>query len=166
MAERFPCWLPFYFMLLRIVSSTVVLLGFLQTGCGPEPVKLEDFNTRVVTLPNGFKVRAEVMTHPQDMMRGMMFRNSLEEGRGMLFLHAEPGLYPYWMYQVRIPLDILWLDRDGRIVEVAPDTPPCPSKSAMECPNYGGTKEALTILELPAGSIAKHGLRVGDRLRL
>ncbi len=125
---------------------------------------MEEFNTRTVTLPDGFQVRAEVMMHPEDMLRGMMFRESLPEGRGMLFIHGEPGLYPYWMYQVRIPLDILWLDHNGKIVEISADTPPCKT-DANSCPNYGGHELALAVLELPAGSVKKHNLKVGMTVR-
>ena len=124
---------------------------------------MEEFNTRSIRLPNGRVIRAEVMTHPQDMARGMMFRDSLAPDRGMLFVHGGPGHYNYWMYQVRIPLDILWLDGNRAIVEMSPNTPPC-TTNANECPSYGGNEEALMILELAAGSIERHGLRLGDRL--
>src|ERR671936_2755034 len=83
---------------------------FLVSGCGPQPVTLDEYRTREVTLPNGTKIRAEVMIHPTDMMRGMMFRDSLAPDRGMLFIHEQPGKYSYWMHQVKIPLDIIWMD--------------------------------------------------------
>ena len=124
---------------------------------------LEEFLTREITLSDGFKLRAEVMTRPEDMMRGMMFRDEFPEGRGMLFIHGEPGRFSYWMYQVRIPLDILWLDAGRRIVEVSATTPPCKTV-ASQCPKYGGHENALVVLELPAGSIEKHNLRVGNTI--
>ncbi len=151
--------------------SRVTLCVFLSAatwcyGCGERPIKVDEFNTLVVTLPDGFRVRAEVMTRPQDMMRGMMFRDSLPEGRGMLFIHGEPGEYSYWMFQVKIPLDIIWMDQNGIVVEISPNTPPCPSKDPKQCPNYGGTKRALMVLELPAGSAEKHGIRVGRKIQI
>ncbi|MEK7406420.1 MAG: DUF192 domain-containing protein [Acidobacteriota bacterium] len=132
-------------------------------GCGSKPVTMEEFQTRLVTLPNGQKIRAEVMTHSTDMMRGMMFRDSLAPDRGMLFVHGSPGKYPYWMHQVKIPLDIIWLDANRRIVEISANTPPC-LKKASECPNYGGNQKALFILELAGGLAAKYGLLPGDTL--
>jgi len=145
---------------MRLFAISVLAL---LAGCGRKPVTMEDYMTRVVTLPNGRQIRAEVVTHPSDMARGMMFRDSLAPDRGMLFIHGSPGLYTYWMYQVRIPLDILWLDSDGRIVEISANTPPCRT-NASGCPSYGGHQEALYVLELAGGVAAKHGLRVGDRL--
>jgi len=132
-------------------------------ACRNEALKLEDLNTRPVRLPNGVEIRAEVMMHPEDMIRGMMYRDSLPPDRGMLFIHGEPGQYTYWMYQVKIPLDIIWLDAQKRIVEMSPQTPPCTSR-ASECPHYGGNVKALYVLELAAGSIEKHGLRLGSQL--
>ncbi|MBI1895038.1 MAG: DUF192 domain-containing protein [Acidobacteria bacterium] len=82
----------------------------------------------------------------------------------MLFIHGSPGRYPYWMYNVKVPLDIIWLGLDRRIVEISANTPPCRETSAKNCPNYGGQEEAAYVLELPAGSAARHGLRRGDRL--
>jgi len=103
------------------------------------------------------------MTHPVDMTRGMMFRESLAPDRGMLFFHPEPGLYQYWMYQVLIPLDIIWLDNQRRIVEISPQTPPCKT-AASQCPHYGGTQRARYVLELAGGMAEKHGLKLGDTL--
>lgn len=125
---------------------------------------LDDLNTRLVTLPNGDRIRAEVAVDQVTMTRGMMFRDRLDADRGMLFLHAQAGRHPYWMYQVRIPLDIIWMDRNRRIVEIAANTPPCPSTSYRECPSFGGNHEALAVLELAGGEAARRGLRVGDQL--
>ena len=143
--------------------AVLAVLAVALAGCGPKPVTLEDYNTRVVTLPNGKQVRAEVMIAQADMARGMMFRDALAPDCGMLFLHSAPGEYPYWMYQVRIPLDIIWMDHTRRIVEISADTPPCRT-GASQCPTYGGHRPAQYVLELAGGMAAKYGLRVGDTL--
>jgi hypothetical protein len=143
------------------VLSCLLLLA----GCGgAKTVTMDDYRTRVVTFPSGKKIRAEVMTHPLDVMRGMMFRDELAPDRGMLFIHGEPGNYPYWMYQVRIPLDIIWMGASRSIVEISANTPPCPSKNSSECPKYGGNQKALFVLELGGGMAARYGLRLGDTI--
>jgi uncharacterized membrane protein (UPF0127 family) len=133
------------------------------TGCGPKPVTLEDYGTRIVKLPNGKRVRAEVMIRQEDQARGMMFRDSLAPDRGMLFLEAAPGRYPFWMLRCRIPLDIIWMDHERRIVEISANTPPCKTE-ASECPTYGGHRDAQYVLELAGGMAAKYGLKEGDTL--
>jgi uncharacterized membrane protein (UPF0127 family) len=137
---------------------TVFLLS-----CGSETTTLEEFGVRDVTLPRGAKIRAEVMTDAKDMQRGMMFRASLPRGRGMLFIHGKPDRYPYWMYQVKIPLDIIWMDSNRRIVEISANTPPCRT-NASQCPNYGGHEVALFVLELGGGEAQRLGIKVGDTL--
>lgn len=144
----------------------IAAVAALLAGCsGERTISVDEFNTQVVTLPDGHRVRAEVMTHMQDMMRGMMFRDSLAEDRGMLFMHGEPGQYPYHMFQVRIPLDIIWMDLQGRVVEIVAEAQPCAAK-ASECPKLGGHEMAAIVLELPGGAAARHNIRVGSKLRL
>ena len=140
------------------------LVLVLATSCGgPKIVNLDEFERKEIGLPNGQKIRAEVMIKPVDLLRGMMFRDSLPRGQGMLFIHQKSGKYPYRTYQVNIPLDILWLDANQRIVEMSANTPPCQTK-ASACPNYGGNRDALFVLELGGGEAQRHGLRIGDAL--
>ncbi len=144
-------------------STALLLLALALAGCGSKPAALDDYGTRLVTLPGGQQVRAETMIDPRDQARGMMFRDSLAADRGMLFLHRELGNYPYWMYQVRIPLDMIWMNSDHRVVEIAADVPPCKTDSA-HCPTYGGHFRAQYVLELAGGMAAKYGIKAGDTL--
>ncbi len=152
-----------YYSMLRVPS--VLLLLLFVAGCEKKAQSLDDFQTTPLTLPGGQQIRVEIVTRQADMMRGMMFRESLAPGRGMLFVHGSAGLYQYWMYQVRIPLDILWLDMNRQVVEISPDTPPCPSQSAKECPGFGGHKMAVYVLELPGGAAARFGIRIGGAVK-
>ena len=143
-----------------------VLFTSLLLSCrsGPAPSDAT-LPTIPVTLPNGVVVRAELATDPSDQQRGLMFRTSLAADRGMLFVFSKPGSHPFWMFQTLIPLDIIWMDAIHRIVFLSPNTPPCPSPTPQQCPNYGGEPPAQFVLELAAGSIASHRLQLGDTLR-
>ncbi|HXN45700.1 MAG TPA: DUF192 domain-containing protein, partial [Bryobacteraceae bacterium] len=140
-----------------------LLLALTLAGCGPKRDPMEDYGTRMVKLPGGQQVRAEVLINPQDLARGMMFRDSLAPDRGMLFLHQQPGEYPYWMYHCRIPLDILWMTSERRVVEISANTPPCKTEP-NQCPTYGGHYRAQYVLELAGGMAAKYGIKQGDTL--
>lgn len=145
----------------------VFIVCTILTACRKdESALVQEFSSRPVTLPDGSTVRAEVMTHDKDMMRGMMFRDSLPEGNGMLFIHPAPGKYAYWMYQVKVPLDIIWMDARGRVVEIVENAPPCKA-AASECMNlkHGGNQEAMVVLELPGGYGRKHGVAIGEVIR-
>jgi len=142
----------------------MLLVALMGAGCGgPETEGADVLGTRKVTLPDGQLIRAEVEMNTVDMQKGMMFRDALARGRGMLFIHQKPGLYPYWMYQVRIPLDMIWMDPSHRIVEISPDTPPCKTKASL-CPNYGGHETAQFVLELGGGEARRLGLSLGQTL--
>ena len=150
---------------MRFRFALGVALAVLLASCaGDTPVTMENYEKHPVRLPNGKVIQAEVMTRTQDMMRGMMFRDSLAPGNGMLFVHGQPGLYPYYMFQVRFPLDIIWMDANHRIVEIAADTPPCKAVQNEGCPTYGGHQQALFVLEIGGGMAKKNALAVGDVL--
>ena len=115
-------------------------------------------------LPNGRVIRAEVASSPAEQQRGLMFRTELPAGRGMLFPFPGTGRHAFWMYHTLIPLDIVWIDAGHRIVYISLNTPPCPSETPEECPNYGGEFDAQFVLELGAGAAEENGLQPGDRL--
>jgi len=122
-----------------------------------------ELNTVEIKLPDGFKIRAEMMVRPEDLVKGMKFRPSLEPNRGMLFMHSKEGSYAHWMYEVLIPLDMIWMDRNRRIVQVVHHAPPCPGPKE-QCLSYGGQYPAIYILEVAAGTAARHGLKPGVQL--
>lgn len=142
-----------------------VALIFLA-ACSEPTTRPEDIGTRLITMPGGQRVRVEVKILAEDIMRGMMFREKLDPDRGMMFLHKPPGKYAYWMYQVKIPLDIIWMDEQGNIVEISPNTPPCLQPTASQCPVYGGSQTAQVVLELAGGMAEKYGLKTGMRVSL
>ena len=132
-------------------------------GCSHNTSGLEDLNTQVVTLPGGDQIRAEILIKPNEMSRGMMFRDALPRGRGLLFIHNKPSPYRYWMYNVKVPLDIIFMDSNRRIVEISADTPPCTTKLS-DCPTYGGHNYEQFVLELGAGEARRLGLQKGQML--
>ena len=133
-------------------------------GCGSKTSPMEDLLTREVTLPGGHIIRAETAVDTRDMMRGLMFRDSLAPDHGMLFVHPVSGNYGYWMYQTNIPLDMIWMDQNHRIVELVENAPPCKT-AASKCPHFGGREAARFVLELNGGSIRKFGIRKGQTIQ-
>ena len=132
------------------------------TGCGPTASRLEDMNSLEVRLPNGKKVLCQTMVRDIDLMRGMMFQDSLPLDRGMLLMHPTEAIRPVFTYNVRIPLDFIWLDRNLRVVEIAAKVAPCTGSSAKQCPLYGGRQKSRYVLELNAGQAAANDLKIGD----
>ena len=113
------------------------------------------------TLPDGFTVNLELAATPEETTTGLMFRPTLAANRGMLLLWPEERLATIWMMNVLIPLDIVYLDEAGQVVELVANAQPC---SAEPCPRFTTSRPARAVLELPAGSAAAHGLDVGSRI--
>lgn len=149
--------------LCRTAALIMTAAAFAAAGCSSSNIT-DELNLTQVTFPNGVKINAETMRNEAELMRGLMFRESLAPGRGMLFIHPSESTFHYWMYQTKIPLDMIWMDHDRRIVEMSLDTPPCRSASATACPNYGGNFKSRYVLEVNAGIARKNGLKTGDTL--
>jgi uncharacterized membrane protein (UPF0127 family) len=134
------------------------------TCCGPKANTLEDFPTQPIALPGGQVIRAETMIDSIDVQRGLMFRTSLAPDRGMLFVYPTPDLHQHWMYQVLIPLDIIWLDSKRNIVEIVENAQPCKTQ-ASKCEQYGGKQISAYVLEIGGGMVKKYGLKLGQTLQ-
>lgn len=113
------------------------------------------------TLPDGFMVNLELAATPEETTTGLMFRPALAADRGMLLLWPEERLATIWMMNVLIPLDIIYLDNAGKVVELVADAQPC---SAEPCPRFTTSRPARAVLEMAAGSAAAHGLEVGSTI--
>jgi uncharacterized membrane protein (UPF0127 family) len=112
-----------------------------------------------IETPNG-QVVVEVADTPSSRSSGLAGRDALLGFDGLLLKWKEPGRHPIWMKGMRFPLDLLWIDADGRVVAALTDVPPC---SADPCPLYepSGSDRSVAVLELPANAAARHGLAEG-----
>lgn len=112
----------------------------------------------------GKRYAVEVADDDAERARGLMFRDSLEEGRGMLFIHERQEPLAYWMKNTRIPLDILYFDEARVLVAQQRNVPPC--SAGDRCPPYPSDAPARYVLELNAGEAERMGLRDGEILEL
>jgi uncharacterized protein len=100
-------------------------------------------------------VRAEVARTPEQRERGLMYRESLEHGRGMLFVFPDVQIRSFWMKNTFIPLDIAYLDANLRIVDIQAMEP-------LDEDTYPSARPAMFALEVPLGWFAQAGVAVGD----
>ena len=102
----------------------------------------------------------EVAKTPQEQAIGLMFRTELPDDRGMLFPIAPARNVRFWMRNVQIELDMIFL-REGIVQAIIPNVPPCFSDT---CPSYGPDVPVDGVIELKGGRAAQLGLKVGDRI--
>ena len=92
---------------------------------------------------------------------GLMNRDTLDQNKGMLFIYEREGIYTFWMKNTKIPLDIMWLDKNKKVVYINKNTPPCLNDP---CPSYIPTNFAQYILEVNAGRVDQLNIQVGDQV--
>lgn len=110
----------------------------------------------------GQRYTVEIADDDAERARGLMFRDVLEDGHGMLFIHDMQAPQAYWMKNTRIPLDILYFDDARTLVSQQRNVPPCSLGDA--CPPYPSDAPARYVLELNAGQAEKLRLEKGAAL--
>ncbi len=109
---------------------------------------------------DGHCVNVEIVQKKVDMERGLQNRESLDENAGMLFIFSKSAKHSFWMEKTLIPLDMIWINHYQEIVYIEENATPC---KIYPCTIYTPTREALYVLEVNAGYVAKKGIKVGDR---
>ncbi len=108
---------------------------------------------------NGVHVfTVELAVTDEERSRGLMFRKELAEGKGMLFDFKSDQDVAMWMQNTFIPLDMIFIQSDGRILRIAENTEPL---SERIIPSGGPVR---AVLEVIAGTAKKLGIAPGDRV--
>ncbi|WP_017429690.1 DUF192 domain-containing protein [Vreelandella jeotgali] len=145
---------------LTLPAAALMPAGLLQA----QPSEAAERHTAVIHTDQGpHRLRVEVAHTPAGRAHGLMGRQHLGAERGMLFVYdrRQPATSAFWMYRTLIPLDIAFIDRDGRIVSLQ-TMPPCESARSSECPAYAPGSGYYAALEVNAGYFADRGIREGD----
>lgn len=131
-----------------IFSFIIVLIALI--------IFVKNESERVCINGNCFIV--EVVDTPQSREVGLMNRAQLDENKGMFFVFENEGNYPFWMKNTLIPLDMIWMDSSGKIVDIK-EADPCTSDP---CQVYYHMGSAKYVLEVNKGLSAELGINVGD----
>ena len=112
---------------------------------------------RVCFKENCFDV--QLAQNSLEKTKGLMFQKSLEQNKGMLFLFDKEAKYSFWMKNTLIPLDIIWINKDNKVVFISENNQPC---KWYYCSSIKPTAEAKYVLELNSGIVQKIGLKLAD----
>lgn len=105
----------------------------------------------------------ELAKTPKEREQGLMFRDKLETNRGMLFIYPQEGKYDFWMKNTLIPLDIIWIDKDQKVVSIAKDAQPCLED---DCSAISPFSNAQYVLEINGGLADKLGITIGQKANI
>ena len=154
----------------------IMLLGLLMgLGCSVaerEPMASESV-VQPVVQPEEAIVRigdaafsVDLAVLPEERQQGLSGREFMAESSGMLFVFEEESQLHFWMKEMMFPLDIIWIDAQCQLLEVAENVPrPPPGTSNSEIPRVQSPSPALYVLEINAGMAAGAGLSAGDAVR-
>ena len=95
---------------------------------------------------------------------GLMYRQTLAEDKGMLFVYNNEDFYSFWMKKTQIPLDMIWIGQDNQVVFIKENAQPCPQQG--DCPLINPDNAAKYVLEINAGLVEKFGIKTGDSVQI
>lgn len=148
-------WLATFLLVLAFAG------GLAQAQMGP----LEDlaaFPSDKLEIREGKKVRhvfqVWLADNPRRQAQGLMFVRSLPDLRGMLFVHPQPRPISMWMKNTYIPLDMVFIDTQGRIQEIIEQATP----HSLEL--IRSKEPALAVLEIAGGESRRLGIHPGQQV--
>jgi len=124
------------------------------TATGAEAQRLE-----LVTATGVHPLEVEIATTPERQALGLMYRTSLPDSKGMLFPHKEPRELTMWMRNTYIPLDMVFILRDGTVHRIEARTEPLSEHI------ISSDGPVLAVLEIAGGAAERLGLKPGDKVR-
>ena len=168
-------------MVTSMVTSLFLSLSLGLTACTPapsatsaassEPKSESQVASKPIAAPMGQTLpitattqlagktfQLEVAQTPDQQQMGLMYRPALADDRGMLFPMGTPRPVMFWMRNVPVALDMIFVNQ-GRVVSIAANVPPCATAS---CPTYGPNVNVDQVIELRAGRAAELGIQSGD----
>ena len=139
-------------------------IGVLALGGGGDDLVVlkdgQELHGRVVFEEASTSVEVEVAETYEQRKRGLMYRKSMGEEEGMLFVFDEESVHRFWMRNTCIPLDMLFIADDGLIVGIAENAPTLNDDGYLvPCPS-------VYVLEVNAGWSRRHGVKPGQKVKL
>ena len=135
--------------LLLAASATIAVAQLAQFPTAP---------LTIVTASGPHKFTIELATSPAQMEQGLMFRRSMAPDAGMLFDYKAPSMAMMWMKNTLIPLDMLFVDAQGRIVNIHQRAVP----GSLD--TIAAAAPVRAVIELNGGTVARLDIRPGDRV--
>ncbi len=141
----------------RLLCVLVVAIAF--PAAAEDDITFTRDTLDVVTADNlAWTFHVDLAVTPRQRSRGLMFRKTMADDEGMLFLYTREAPRSFWMKNTYLPLDIIFLDRHGAIVSIAADARP------LDETTIPSGAPAAGVLEVLAGTSRRLGLEPGDRV--
>ncbi len=125
--------------------------------------KMTHFKSKGIEY-KGKTIRILIADNFARQLVGLMYRQGIGSDEGMLFIFGRESRWGIWMQNMKFPIDIVWLDRNGAVVDIKRYASPC--RSVFECETYRPRANSKYVLELAAGGAKAYGIVIGGRVDL
>lgn len=155
--------------LFLVVAALVIFGNILGTGGllkGPDSsqatpsAKISKDSSNV--LIGKLNVNAKIVSSANDKKTGLSKYDSLPLDQGMLFIFDKSDIYTFWMKDMKFAIDIIWIDQDKNVVDIARNVPPEPGKNDVQLRQYKPNAAAKYVLEVNAGLSDLNNIQIGD----
>ncbi len=123
--------------------------------------KTLETNNNNFVLINNEKFFLNIADTQEKKIRGLMLIDDIPEDKGMVFLFSNPEYKAFWMKNMKIPLDILFIYKN-KVVKIYKEVPVCKEDF---CPTYESEHKIDSVVELKGGICNKYGIKIGDKIK-
>ncbi len=140
-------------------TSAGFLLSSNQATNSAVSVKPKD---KVAITAGSLVIDAQVAATANDRKRGLSKKDSLPINTGMLFVFDKSDKWAIWMKNMKLTIDIVWIDENKKIIDIVKDAAPEPDKKDQDLTVYRPMADAKYVLEINAGIVDLNNVKVGD----
>lgn len=145
-----------------LIGMLLFSVGLVLGGC----INSEMLQVSILTDHGDYKFKVTVADTYEERLQGLQFVEELKEDEGMWFVFLQPVELHFWMKDTLIPLDIVFVNSDLVITNIARNVPPCQDVDPEQanCETYSSDGKAQYVLELNGGVADELGFKVGDKV--
>jgi uncharacterized protein len=141
-----------------LLLSSFFFLLFSFSSCDSKKLPVQEIaiekDGQVITV-----IKAEIAKTQEERSTGLMYRKSLQDGQGMLFVFDRDDVLSFWMKNTLIPLSIAFISYDGKIIDIKDMYP-------QDTNSVKSSRSARYALEVPQGWFSRVGVNVGDTVKI
>jgi len=143
-------------LIIALIVGAYYLITSMWPKDGPKQLVLN-------TSSGSHNYTVEISDTKDERTKGLMFRDKMDEDKGMFFIFEEERVPAFWMKNMKIPLDIIFIDKNYKVVDYYENVPAC---TQDPCPHYLPGTQSKYVAELTAGTVKKIKLSRGDLIEL
>ena len=146
----------------KLIPFVIFLLSlFILEGISKGDYRNNDskYQSNIVVKIKDKSFLMDIAKTSKERKLGLMYKESLDSNKGMIFIYNKEKKHPFWMKNTMIPLDIIWLNKSKQVVYISKNTQPCKQN---DCLGIKPNRRAIYVLEINANLSDKLGLSIGD----